>query len=215
MKGAKDMTNSNSPIFRPPHRAHSRPSTPGVSFLHAASLKVPTKYSSDTAEVTRTLTPDALNPAPSSPARSRNIKDLEPASRSKTSLTLSLPEEETFGQPSIDLPGLKIARDFGFGLGIGSGTSRIEERRSVVVAKEVKNDSKEDFEDVNLDAHRRSVEEIGNKAELRGDEQKLGKDRRIAEKLDRREADEVDKSHGTIGLLKKLRRNFTRKCCCS
>lgn len=215
MKGAKDMTNSDSPIFRPPYRARSRPSTPGVSFLHAASLKVPTKYSSETAEITRTLTPDALNPDPSSPARSRKFKDLEPASRSKTSLTLSIPEEETFGQPSIDLPGLKMATNSGFGLGIGSGTSRIEERRSVVVVKEVRNDSQEDSEDVNLDAHRRPFEEIGNKTELRGDELELGKDRRIAEKLDRREADEVDKSHGTIGLFKKLRRNFTRKCCCS
>lgn len=76
----------------------------------------------------------------------RKLGEQERVLRSKTSLTLSLPDEETFGQPIIDLPGLNIARDFGFGLSLGSRTSRIEERRSLAFVEETREDGKKNLQ---------------------------------------------------------------------
>ncbi|ESZ92535.1 hypothetical protein SBOR_7061 [Sclerotinia borealis F-4128] len=210
------MTYPESQILKPPSRAHSRPSTPGASFLHTTSLNGPNKHSSNAAATTKTLTPDALPSSSPSPIRVRRLGETEPASRSKTSLTLSLPEEETFGQPSIDLPGLNMARDFGFGLRIGSRISRIEERRSVVVVEDVRQDGKEDFENVNLDAHRRWIEGRGKDLglEKEKDDVEVLKERRIAEMLDRREDDEEDKDNVSRGLLGRIWGSVARKCCC-
>ncbi|QSZ29036.1 hypothetical protein DSL72_003546 [Monilinia vaccinii-corymbosi] len=216
----KVMIDTGSSTLKPSSRGRSRPSTPGVSFLHTTSSNGSTRYSPNTAEVVRTLTPDALN-SPLTlppPVRIRRPgREPEPASRSKTSLTLSLPEEETFGQPSIDLPGLNIGRDFGFGLGVGSRTSRIEERRSVVVTGEMREGGTESFENVYLNAHERQVVDVRSSLGLRGEDPELMKERRIAEMFDLREDDEEeeDKNHGFRGLLKKSWGNITGKCCCS
>lgn len=205
------MSNPDSPILKPPSRARSRPSTPGASFLHTASLNDPSTYPSNTAEIVKTLTPNALTSSPPSPTKSRKLGEPEPTSRSKTSLTLSLPEEETFGQPSIDLPGLNI----GFGLGAGSRTSRIEECSPVVVVEEVKRDSRERFEDVDSDVHDQRVEDRENKVGVKGNEPEAMMERRIAEMLDdQREDEEEDENNGIRGVLKKIWGNIAGRCCC-
>ncbi|KAA8567485.1 hypothetical protein EYC84_010495 [Monilinia fructicola] len=207
--------------MKPPSRGRSRPSTPGILFLNTTSLNGSPKHSSNTADIIKSLTPDALNSTPHSSVRIRRPGEPESASRSKTSLTLSLPEEETFGQPSIDLPGLNIARDFGFGLGIGSRTSRIEERRSVVVVvEEMKEGCKESFENVNLDVYNRQVECLGSNLGLKENDPGSIKERRIAAMLDQREEGEGEgegegENNRFCGLLKKIWGNGARKCCCS
>ncbi|KAF7852713.1 hypothetical protein EAF04_010907 [Stromatinia cepivora] len=206
------MTDPKPPILKPPSRARPRPSTPGASFLHTTSLSGPTKYSSNTAESTKTLTPNALASSPPSPVGFRRPGEPEPASRSKTSLTLSLPEEETFGQPSIDLPGLNIARDFGFGSCAGLRTSRIEGRRSIVAVEEVKEES---FGDVNLDVHERQIEGRGHELGLKEEGLEAMKERRIAEILDRQVDEEKDKNNRFFGRLKNIWGDVAGKCCCS
>ncbi|KAF7951272.1 hypothetical protein EAE96_006595 [Botrytis aclada] len=187
------MTDSESPILKLPSRVSPRPSTPGASFLHAASLSCPTRYSSETREVTKKLARNASASFPPSPVKIRKLGESERSLRSKTSLTLSLHEEETFGQPSIDLPGLNIARDFGFGLGIGSRTSRIEERRSVAFAEEARENGKEVFKDENFDARRRWIGDKEHDTEPIRDEAEETKQSSVSGILDRREEDEKDK----------------------
>ncbi|KAJ8058190.1 hypothetical protein OCU04_012389 [Sclerotinia nivalis] len=198
----RNTTGPEPPILNPSSRAHSRPSTPGAYFLHKTSLSGSTKYFSNTAEITKTLTPNALASSPPSPVGIRRTGGPEPASRSKTSLTLSLSEEETFGHPSIDLPGLNIVRDLGYGLSAGLRTSRIEERRSIVVLEEVKVDGEESFRYVNLDVHERQIEERGHKLGLKGDDPEAMKERRIAEMLDQQAGEEREKSNRLFGRLR-------------
>ncbi|KAI9644796.1 hypothetical protein NHQ30_006823 [Ciborinia camelliae] len=225
----REMSGAESPILKPPSsRIHSRPSTPGASFLHTTSLKCPTKHSSsNTAEITRSLTPHALTSCPPSPVRKlRRHGEVDGesalASRSKTSLTLSLPEEETFGQPSIDLPGLNMGREFGFALGSGSRTSRIDEGGSVGVGvvEEGKMGGRENVEDVNNhdeddDAHGRRTGDRVNRLGLEGDEPDAMKERRIAEMLDWQDDDEEEEeNNGFRGLLRKIWGKVAGESCC-
>ncbi|CAD6447246.1 5628f402-e73c-49ce-9e36-613616d2f287-CDS [Sclerotinia trifoliorum] len=209
------MTRQEPPILKPSSRAYSRPSTPGASFLHTTSLSGSTKYFSNTAEINKTLTPDALASFPTSPLGIGRTGGPEPVSRSKTSLILSLPEEETFGHPSIDLPGLNIVRDFGFGSSAGLRTSRIEERTSIVVAEEVKGEGEKSFRDVNSDFQERQIEERGHELELKGDGSEAMKERRIAEMLDRQADEEKEKSLRFFDRLKDIWESVSGKCCCS
>lgn len=209
------MTHPEPPILKLSSRAYSRPSTPGASFLHTISLSRSTKYFSNTTEITKNLTPNALASFPPSSMGTHGTGGPEPVSRSKTSLTLSLSEEETFGHPSIDLPGLNTVRDSGFGFSAGLRTSRIEERRSIVVAKEVEGDGEESFRDVNLYVHERQTGQRGHELGLDGDELEAVKDRRIAEMLDRQADEEKGKSQRFFGRLKDIWGSVSRKLCCS
>ncbi|KAM0124053.1 hypothetical protein ACHAP3_010658 [Botrytis cinerea] len=208
------MTGSESPILKSPPWISSRPSTPGASFLHTASLSCPTKYFSETREVTKTLAPNASASSPPSPVKMRKLGEQERVLRSKTSLTLSLPDEETFGQPIIDLPGLNIARDFGFGLSLGSRTSRIEERRSVAFVEETREDGKKIFKDVNFDTHKRRIEDKGLEPMPIGDGAEEAKQRSISEILDRREGDEEGKCNIFFGRFRKVWGYLTVKFSC-
>ncbi|TGO22330.1 hypothetical protein BPAE_0172g00110 [Botrytis paeoniae] len=208
------MIDLKSSILKPPTRVRSRPSTPGASFLHTASLSCPTRYPAEIREVNKNLTSNISASSPSSPVKIRKLREPERALRSKTSLTLSFPEEETFGQPSIDLPGLTIARDFGFGSGAGSRSSRIEERRSVVFVEETRENSEKIFEGVNLDAHKRRIGDRGLKPEPMRDEAEVTKQRSISEMLERREDDEEDKCTRYFARFGKVLRYLTVKCSC-
>ncbi|TGO53124.1 hypothetical protein BCON_0129g00040 [Botryotinia convoluta] len=208
------MINSKSPILKPPTRVRSRPSTPGASFLHTASLSCPTRYSAETREINKNLTPNTSASSPPSPVKIRKLGEPERALRSKTSLTLSLTEEETFGQPSIDLPGLNIARDFGFGSGAGSRTSRIEERRSIAFVEETRENGEKIFEGVNLDADKRRIVDRGLGPELIRDEAEVTKQRSISEMLERREDDEEYKCNRYFGRFGKVLGYLTVKCSC-
>ncbi|KAF5869876.1 putative tetratricopeptide repeat domain protein [Botrytis fragariae] len=205
------MIDSKSPILKPPTRVRSRPSTPGASFLHTASLSCPTRYPAETREVNENLTPNTSASSPLSPVKIRKLGEPERALRSKTSLTLSLPEEETFGQFSIDLPGSNIARDFGFGSGAGSGISRIEERRSVVFVEETRENSEKIFEGMNLDAHKRKIGDRELGPESMRDEAEATKQRCVSEMLDRREDDEEDKCNRYFGRFGKVLGYLTSK----
>ncbi|KAF7935797.1 uncharacterized protein EAE98_002017 [Botrytis deweyae] len=209
------MIDSRFPILKPPTRVHSRPSTPGASFLHTASLSCPTRYPAETREVNKNLTPNTSASSPPSPEKIRRLGEPERALRYKTSLTLSLPEEETFGQPSIDLPGLNIARDFGFGSGAGSRTSRIEERRSVAFVGETREDGEKIFEGVNLDAHERRIGDRGLRPEpMRDEEAGVTKQRSVSEMLERREDGEKDECNRYFGRFGKVLGYLTVKCSC-
>ena len=131
-------------------------------------------------------------------------------------MILSLPEEETFGQPSIDLPGLGIARDFGLGLGIRPRASRSEAKKSVAVVEEVKEEGGKPFENMNMDANVRGAEGRGNKSGLKGDEPKEMKERKVADMLDRPEDDDDEvKDNGLCDQLKRTWQQITGRCCCS
>ncbi|TEY61538.1 hypothetical protein BOTCAL_0167g00130 [Botryotinia calthae] len=208
------MTDSESQILKSPSWVSSRPSTPGASFLHTASLSCPTKYFSETREATKSLAPNASASSPPSPVKMRKLGGPERALRFKTSLTLSLPDEETFGQPSIDLPGLDIARNFAFGLGLGSRTSRIEKRRSVAFVEETREDGKNIFKDVNLDAHKRRIGDKGLEPVPIGDEAEEAKQRSITEILDRREDDDEGKCNIFFGRFRKAWGYLTVKSSC-
>ncbi|KAF7913063.1 uncharacterized protein EAF01_002084 [Botrytis porri] len=208
------MIDSKSRVLETPTRVRSRPSTPGASFLHTTSLSCPTKYSADTREENKSLTPNASASSSPSPVKIRKIGEPERALRSKTSLTLSIPEEESFGQPSIDLPGLNIARDFGCGLSAGSRTSRIEERRSVAFVDETRETGEKDFEGANLDAHNRRIGDKGLGSGPMRDEAEATKQRSISEMLERREDDEEDKCNRYFGRFGKGLGHLTVKCSC-
>ncbi|KAM3075796.1 hypothetical protein ACMFMG_007923 [Clarireedia jacksonii] len=111
-----------------PRPSAPRPSTPGVSFLHTTDFLNPRTPP----RINLANTPNALASSPFSPvARTRESET--PELRSKTSLTLSLPEQEHFGQPSINLPGLPIPRE-------AFASLNIDERRSLVVMEGMKGD---------------------------------------------------------------------------
>lgn len=208
------MIDSKYPILNPPTRVRSRPSTPEASFLHTSSLSCLTRHPAEKKEVNKNLPPNASASSPPSPGEFRKLGGPERALRSKTSLTLSLPEEETFGQPSIDLPGLNMARDFGYGSGAGSRTSRIEERRSVVFVEETRENGKKISEGVNLDAHQRRVGDRGLGPEPTRDEAEVAKQRSISEMLERREDDEEDECNRYFGRFGKVLGYLTVKCSC-
>ncbi|PQE22365.1 hypothetical protein CJF32_00009341 [Rutstroemia sp. NJR-2017a WRK4] len=102
-----------------------RPSTPGLSFLYTSDFLNPRPPP-------RINAPNA--PTSSSPSRVTRTREAEtPELKSKASLTLSLSEQEHFGQPSINLPGLTIPREAFASLGIG-------QRTSTMVVEDMKND---------------------------------------------------------------------------
>ncbi|TGO44395.1 hypothetical protein BOTNAR_0830g00010 [Botryotinia narcissicola] len=210
----RNMIDSKFSILNPPTRVCSRPSTPGTSFLHTSSLSCPIRYRAETKEVDKNLTPNASASFPPSSVKNCKLGEPERALRSKTPLTLSLSEEETFGQPSIDLPGLNIARDFGYGSGAGSRTSRIEERRSVAFVKETGDNGEKILERVNLDPHERRIENRGLGPEPMRDEAEVAKQRSISEMLERRENDEEDKCNRYFGRFAKVLGYLTVKCPC-
>ncbi|KAF7951249.1 uncharacterized protein EAE97_002800 [Botrytis byssoidea] len=208
------MIDSKFSILNPPTRVCSRPSTPGASFLHTSSLSCPIRYRAEPKEVNKNLTRNASASFPPSSVKNCKLGEPERALRSKTPLTLSLPEEETFGQPSIDLPGLNIARDFGYGSGAGSRTSRIEERRSVAFVEETGDNGEKILEGVNLDAHERRIENRGLGSEPMRDEAEVAKQRSISEMLERRENDEEDKCNRYFGRFAKVLGYLAVKCSC-
>ncbi|TGO34436.1 hypothetical protein BHYA_0197g00130 [Botrytis hyacinthi] len=171
-------------------------------------------YPAKTKEVNKNLTPNAPASSPPSLVKIRKLGEPECALRSKTPLTLLLPEEETFGQPSIDLPGLNIARNFGYGSGTGSRTSRIEERRSVAFVQETRDNGEKIFEGVNLDAHERQIGNRGLGPEPMRDKAEVAKQRSISEMLERRENEEEDKCNRYFGRFAKVLGYLTVKCSC-